>query len=1022
MKLSKSNVVGWLVFAAVFVVYFFSVERTGSLWDCGEFVAGAYKLQVVHPPGAPLFLIVGRLFAWVATLLSDNPAHIAFAINLMSALCSALAAMFICWTTLIVARLSLDGRDYENPENESWPVLGAGLIAGLSTGYISTTWFSAVEGEVYSMSTMFTAMTVWAAFKWYYLEDRPENDKWLIFAVFATGLSTGVHLLSLLAFPTIAMLYYFKRFERPSFLGMLLAALAGVVAIFLFQVLIITGIPGLWSFFELQMVNSFGLPFHSGLIPTLVVICLLGYYGLRYFQRRGNDLMHKVVFTMLLLVVAYSTVGVVLIRANAKPPINMNDPYDVVRLIPYLNREQYGDRSLIKGPHYEARPIDTKSEDRWGRVGKEYKVVDQKFEYVFREKDKMLLPRIIHQDQGRPQLYKMWMNYLMGDKAKSPSMAFNLKFMWSYQFGWMYWRYFMWNFTGRQNAEQGFYPWVNKDGHWYSGIKAIDGARLYNQDRLPRVIVEDPSRNRYYFIPLLLGLAGVVFHFRKNRNDFYALLCFFILTGLALCVFNNSPPNEPRERDYVLEGSFMTFCIWIGLGVLLIAETLREKLKQSANTSGIVASVLGISVPLLLVTQNFDDHSRMQSTAARDYAANILESCRPNAILFTYGDNDTYPVWYAQEVEGIRRDVRVINLSLIAVDWYIENQRRAFNDSKPVKMAIPSEKMRGSLRNQVFYYNPANPEGKNVDPPMSAAQFLKFIAEDHPIESGTGKVFETYQPNNNIYLEVDRDRAIQAGLCRADDSNFVARVPVSMAGPYSTKDELAILDIIHSNWLERPVYFSVTCSQEKLLGLQDYMELEGMALRVVPVRTPSDQGMYIYGSGKINQDWSYDVFMNKFRWGNFDKVQQFVDHSYAPSTQAQRMIMMRTALALLDSGDKQRAAQVANKFFEGFPNMNFQYDVRIMPFIQILIDAGDLDSAKKHLRILATETVDMLEFFDTLTATQLESGFSQDKGLSMSAVREIGERSKQLNDAAFTAEMEGLLKKYAAPALPPPIQ
>lgn len=1003
--------VGWLVFAAVFMVYFFSVERTGSLWDCGEFVAGAYKLQVVHPPGAPLFLIVGRMFTWVADLFSSNPAHIAFAVNIMSSLCSALAAMFICWTTLIISRLILHGRDYQHEENESWTILGSGLIAGLASGFISTTWFSAVEGEVYSMSTMFTAMTMWAAFKWYYLPDEPKTDKWLIFAVFATGLSTGVHLLSLLSFPTIAMLYYFKKYAKHSFIGMILAAIVGVVFIFLFQSIIITGIPNLWMFFELFMVNSLGLPFHSGLIPTLAVLVAAGWFGLRYFKSKGNDLMHKMVFTFLLLVISYSTVGVVLIRANAKPPINMNDPYDVTRLIPYLNREQYGDRSLLKGPHFEARPVDTKSEDRWGRVGDEYKVVDQKFDYVFRDKDKIMFPRISHQDQGRPQLYRMWMKHLNAEK-KVPDMSFNLKFMWSYQFGWMYWRYFMWNFVGRQNGEQGFYPWVNRDGNWYSGIKAVDGSRLYNQDRLPRVIKEDESRNSYYFIPLIFGIIGLIYHYQKNRNDFLALLCFFILTGLALCVFNNSPPNEPRERDYVLEGSFLTFCIWIGLGVLFLAQWAQSKLKLPSMVSGLGSTALGLSVPLLLVTQNFDDHSRKNSTAARDYASNILESCKPNAILFTYGDNDTYPVWYAQEVEGIRRDVRVINLSLIAVDWYIENQRRKFNESPLVKMAIPQEKLRGSLRNQVFYYNPSNPEGKNPDPPISASSFLKFIMEDHPIESGSGKVFETYMPSNNVYIEVDRQKAISAGLCSETDSSFVDRIPVNLAGPYITKDDIAVMDIITANLYDRPIYFSVTCSQEKLLGLQDYMQLEGMALRIVPVKSQSDPSLYIYGSGRINAEASYDVIMNKFRWGNLDKVDQFVDHSFAPSIQAMRMIMMRTALAHLDAGDKERAAKMANKFFEAFPNMNFQYDVRIMPFIQVLIDAGDFDSAKKNLKILATETLDMLEFYDTLKPDELESGFSQERSLALSGVREIIERSGKVNDPAFLTEMETMLNKY----------
>ncbi|MFZ1256391.1 MAG: DUF2723 domain-containing protein [Saprospiraceae bacterium] len=1013
-KFNKTNLVGWIVFILVFTVYYFSVERSGSLWDCGEFVLGAYKLQVVHPPGAPLFLIIGRLFAWIASVFSDNPSYIAFGVNLMSAACSALAATFVCWITMMFGRLSMYGRDYQNEGNEGWAMLGSGLVAGLSTGFISTTWFSAVEGEVYSMSTMFTTMTFWAAMKWYYLEDNPKNDKWLIFAIFATGLSTGVHLLSLLAFPTIAALYYFKRYKTHTWLGMIGAMLVGVLAIFLFQILIIIGIPDLWSFFEKICVNSFGLPFHTGLIPTLIVITLAGYYGLRYFKSKGNDLMHKVVFTFILLVVSYSTVGVVLIRAIAKTPVNMNDPYDVMRLIPYLNREQYGDRSLLKGPHFDARPIDTKSEDRWGRVGNEYKVVDQKYDYEFREKDKILFPRISHSDQGRPQLYRTWMEYLQGGKTGVPTMAFNLKFMWSYQFGWMYWRYFMWNFVGRQNAEQGFFPWINKDGHWYSGIKPFDSGRLYNQDHLPRVIREDQSRNSYYFLPFILGILGVVFHFKKNRNDFLALVSFFILTGIALCVFNNSPPNEPRERDYVLEGSFLTFCMWIGMGVLFLSNFLTQRFKLSSSISGISSAAFGLVIPILLVTQNFDDHSRMKSTAARDYASNILESCQPNSILFTYGDNDTYPVWYAQEVEGIRRDVRVINLSLIAVDWYIENQRRKFNESAAVKMSIPQEKLRGSLRNQIFYYNPENPDGTGADREMSATEFLKYLGEDHPVESGNGRKFETHMPTRNVYFSIDRQKAFSTGLCNPADSAFVDKIPISINAGYITKDDLAVIDIINSNIYDRPIYFSVTCNGEKLMGLDDYTNQEGMALRVVPIKTKSDPSLYIYGAGRADLDKTYDIIMNKYRWGNFDKVQQFVDHSFAPSIQAMRMIMMRTAVGLQVIGDKDRAIKIANKYFEAFPNMNFQYDVRIMPFIQILIESGDLESAKKQLRTLATETVDMLQFFDSLTLEDLNKGFAQDKSLSMSAVREIIDRSKLINDPAFLKEMETLLNKYNA--------
>ncbi|MBK7879296.1 MAG: DUF2723 domain-containing protein [Saprospiraceae bacterium] len=1009
-KINKVNLTGWLVFLITFTVYFFSVERTGSLWDCGEFVLGAYKLQVVHPPGAPLFLIIGRMFTWVADVLSDDPSKIAFAVNLMSGICSAFAATFICWVTIIFGKISLYGRGKDEEASQDLGVLGAGLVAGLATAFATSVWFSAVEGEVYSMSTMFTTMTLWAAVKWYYLSNDPKNDRWLIFSLYSAGLSIGVHLLSLLAFPTIAILYYYKKWEKKSFLGFCIAGLVGVVSIVLFQALVVSGIPQLWSMFEMLCVNSFGLPFHSGLVPTVALLSFIFYYGLKKSKEKGNDLLYKLFLTGLLITISYTPVGVVLLRAMANPPINMNAPNDVVRLLPYINREQYGDRSLLKGPHFDAKPIDTKSTDRYGRVGSKYVVVDRKFDYVFSKRDQIFLPRISHNDQGRVQLHRMWMDYLVDNKTGTPTMLYNLKFLWAYQFGWMYWRYFYWNFVGKENGEQGFFPWDKKDGHWLSGISAIDSQRLYNQSQLPRVIREDQSRNTYFFLPLIFGLLGVVFHARRDRNDFLALLVLWLITGLGLCFFNNSPPNEPRERDYVLVGSIFTFCIWIGLGVLFLADLFKRQFKLSGNLSGIVASCIVISAPIIMGFQNFDDHSRNGITAARDYAINILESCQPNSIIFTYGDNDTYPVWYAQEVEGIRRDVRVINLSLIAVDWYIESQRRKVNDSPPIKMSIPSEKYRGFLRNQIFYFNPAGEGAPDVE--MTSGQFLKFIGEDHPISAGSGREFETFMPTKKVAIEYDPSRAVASGMIQPGDTSVVNRIPLALNANYITKDDLAVLDIIHSNINDRPIYFSVTCQSEKLMGLEDFTSMEGLALRIVPVKTPSDRSMFIYGSGKMDVEKTYDALMNKFKWGNFDKKKLFVDHSYAPSVQGLRMMMMRLASLYEARGDKEKAASVALRYFESFPNMNFQYDLRVMPFIQSLVGAGKLDDAKKHLKILAIETADMMNFYNSLSAEELKSSFQQEKAYANSAVREILLRSGELQDQEFEKEMKELLSKY----------
>lgn len=1016
MLRSKVNITGWLVFLISFVVYFFSVERTGSLWDCGEFVLGAYKLQVVHPPGAPLFLLIGRLFAWVATLFSSNPSDIAFAVNLMSGICSAFAATFICWTTIMFSKLAVYGRDRDEEASHDIAILASGLVAGLATAFATSIWFSAVEGEVYSMSTMFTCLTLWAAVKWYYLPNDPKNDSWLIFSMYAAALSVGVHLLSLLAFPTIALLYYYKRWSKHSKLGFVIAGAVGVVGVVLFQALIISGIPALWSWFEIFCVNGLGLPFHSGLIPTIITLAGACYLGLKYTKKIGNDIAHKAVFTYLMIVIANSVVGMVMLRAIANPPINMNAPSDVVRLLPYLNREQYGDRSLLKGPVFDARPRTNTSEDRYGRVGSEYKVVDRKSDYVFDKKDQILLPRISHGDQNRPAIYRQWMDYLTGKKSGVPGQEFNLKFMFSYQFGWMFWRYFMWNFVGRENAEQGFYPWDKKDGHWLSGIKAIDGMRLYNQNELPRAIREDQSRNTYFFIPLIFGILGVIFHWRKNRNDFLAILAMWLLTGLGLCFFNNSPPNEPRERDYVLVGAIFTFCIWIGMGVLFISQILKEKLKLSGSVSQWIGSAVVLSAPLIMGFQNFDDHSRKGITGARDYAINILESCKPNAIIFTYGDNDTYPVWYAQEVEGIRRDVRVINLSLIAVDWYIESQRRKINESAPVKLSIPSQQLRGFLRNQLYYVNPAGEGAPDIE--MSATQFLKFIGEDHKLAVGNGMELESYMPTRKIYIEVNRQRALEMGMISPTDTGIVDRIPVVVPDQYITKDDIAVLDIVNSNIHDRPVYFSVTCQQDKLLGMSDYTNMEGLALRIVPRKTKSDNDFYIYGAGKLDVERSMDVLMNKYKWGNFDKQKLFVDHSYAPSSEGMRMMMMRLISTFGMMGDTVKAGQVAEKYFNVFPNMNFNYSVRTLPFIEALIRGDKRDRAVIEMKTLVEETADWMNFYNSLSAKDLDASYKMEKNYTTSSIYQIQQLSELLGDESIKNLIKEKLEKYQVNPMP----
>ncbi|MCG8328881.1 MAG: DUF2723 domain-containing protein [Chitinophagales bacterium] len=999
------NLAGWLVFAVAMTVYFFSAERTGSLWDCGEFILGAYKLQVVHPPGAPLFMIVGRVFTVFAELFSDDPADIAFSINLMSSLCTAFAATFICWVTIMLGKLALVGREGKLDNAQMIATTAAGIIAGLSTAFATSIWFSAVEGEVYAMSTFFTALTLWAMIKWYSMPDNQMADRWLLFSVYAAGLSIGVHLLSILTFPALALFYYFKKYKKHNFKGVVLAALGGVAAIVVIQSFIIVGIPKLWTKFEIFTVNSLGLPFHSGLIPTLLIVAAAIFFGLRYAHQKNNLIAQQLIVGATLVIIGFSTIGVIVIRANAAPPVNMNAPSDAIRLLPYLNREQYGERALLRGPHFDAQPVNTEVEERYGRVGDKYDIVDLKISYVYRDQDKMLFPRMQDYSQGRPRLYKMWLGL---DPNKPlppgrPNMADNISFMVRYQLGWMYFRYFMWNFAGRQNAEQGYYPWDKSNGHWLSGISFIDNARLYNQSNITDAMKEEQGRNKYYMLPFIFGLVGMFFHFRKNPNDALGLLALFIITGIGIIIYSNQPPNEPRERDYVLVGSIFTYCIWIGIGVLGIFELLREKMGQSGLVSAVIASLLVVSAPVLMGTQNFDDHSRMHHSGARDYASNFLESCDKDAIIFTYGDNDTYPLWYAQEVEGIRTDVRVVNLSLIAVDWYIDLLRRKVNDSPPIKMTISQDAYRGKQRNQTFYYSRTNGQ----DPAMNIQEWIKYIGQPNLVTTQSGRKMETF-PSQNVFIPVNIEQAMASGAATIQDTaNIVSRIPLKLQGKdYLIKDELAILDILASNLWERPIYFAVTCRQEKLFGLDDYMRLEGLSLRVTPVKGRSDGQYGIIGSGSVAANTIYEHVMNDFRWGNFDKQEMFVDRSYAPSVQSHQLAMRRAAQQLVREGDKEKAISLINKYFEVFPDMNFPYDYRAYYMISVYLEAGAYEEAKPHMQILADRIIDELEFLTSIDPIILERSFETDYLLSMRTMDDLIRAAQRNKDDDFAQELQ----------------
>lgn len=1002
-----NNLAGWLVFAIAAIVLGLAAEPTGSLWDCGEFISGAYKLQVVHPPGAPIFLLVGRLFAWVGSMVSSNPETIAYSVNLLSALSTAFAATFICWSTTILAKMALVGRDGELSAGQGIAVLGGGIVAGLTTAFASSIWFSAVEGEVYALSTFFTCLTLWATLKWYQLPNTADSDRWLVFAMFAAALSIGVHLLSLLTFPALALFYYFKKAKNPSVMGALMAAFVGVLFIVGIQYFIIAGIPRFWAYFDKLFVNSFGLPFYSGITAVFLIFGAVIWYGLRYARQHGNGLLQRLIVAVGLVVIAYLSYGTVIIRAAANPPINMNDPSDPMRLLPYLNREQYGERPLLYGPSFEGKPIDVTAESRYGRVGDKYAIVDEKVDYVYPSNSKLLFPRMSDNSQGRPRLYRDWID----KKSGEITVADNIEFFWKYQIKWMWWRYFMWNFSGRQNGEQGYYSWDPSSGHWITGFDAIDQAWIGNQESFPEYKKQlNQANNKYYMIPFLLGIMGLFFHYKSRPKDFFALLALFIITGIGIIVYSNQPPNEPRERDYVLVGSFFTYAIWVGMSVPFLYTLIGQYLRQSNTVGAGLATVLSLSAPFLMVTENWDDHSRADHYGSRDYAKNFLESCQPNAIVFTYGDNDTYPLWYSQEVEGIRRDVRVVNLSLIAVDWYINQLRRKVNESEAIKMSIPADKIRGFKRVQVPYYN------KGTDVEMNIADVVKFLAEDHKLPTGGGgRDFDTYLPTRLISIPVNKQDIYSKGLISPTDSLRQVADTIHMdlgeSTTYLIKDQVAILDIIASNIWDRPIYWAVTCREDRLMGLQDYLQLEGLALRLVPVKGRSQPEFGIIGSGTVNTDQAFENIMNKWAWGNFDKKHLHVDRSYQPSLQTMKLSMIRIGRQLVAEGKQEKAIALADKYFEVFPTMNFAHDQFSAYIADIYARTGQQEKAAVKIKEIADQMDQQLQYYQSQDPG-MQSAYRQDMQFALSTVQALMAAAAQMKDETLAQALEQQFGQY----------
>ncbi len=964
---NANRLVGWLAFVIATITYMLTAEPTASLWDCGEFISTSAGLQVGHPPGAPLFMIISRLFAIFAPSASKQ----ALMINYMSGICSGATILFLCWTITFFAKRLLVKRGEEPTESQKWTIVLSGFIGALAYAFSDTFWFSAVEAEVYGMSSLFTALVFWAILKWDDCADEPHSNRWIVLIMYLIGLSVGVHLLNLLVIPAMVFVYYFRKY-KVSRNGIIKASIVAIALLGFINFILIPYFIKIACWFELLFVNGIGFPFNTGVVIYVLLIAGGLYYGIRYSIEKKRPVMNLILTCFMVFVVGYSSYAMVVIRSVSNPPIDENSPDNVFDLLSYLNREQYGEVPLFYGQYYNA-PV-TAVEDgepvyyQDKGLGR-YTMVDHKQKRIYDPRFCTIFPRMYSTSRSYyERSYTSWggkpdgpIYSIDGKRVQRPSFGNNMRYFFRYQMGYMYWRYFMWNFVGRQNDEQGYGDIMN--GNWISGIPFIDAIHLGNQKELPDSIKNSRAHNKYYFLPLLLGILGLCFQYRKGREgkmDFTVIMILFFMTGLAIIIYLNQPPLEPRERDYAYAGSFYAFAIWIGLGVTALVEWISNLLKRR-DTLWLplaVSALCLIAVPINMAAQNWDDHDRSGRYATLAYAIDYLESCAPNAILFTYGDNDTFPLWYAQEVEGIRRDIRVVNLSLLSGDWYIDQMKRKAYETPGVPISFSDEQYHGGKRDVVLI----DPSATKSTSYRDLSYAIDFVKNDNYKVNGYN-----YLPTSHLCLHVDKDKVLANGTVRPEDADsIVNRLEIDLGGAYMLKPQLMVLDILQTNNWERPIYFGIGMGTDSYMGLQKYFQMEGAAYRLVPIKTPARTSSEY---GRIDTEILYDHMMNKFYWGNINDPKVNIDyfHRNTIAVMAFRNTFLRLADALVAEGDTTRAVEVLNKSLYELPlsQVPFENYSPLIAYIDALYDYGAVAEGDD----LAEEILDYeLQIFRYLTS------------------------------------------------------
>jgi hypothetical protein len=988
-----NKITGWLVFAIALLTYWLTVEPTASFWDAGEYITTASNLEVGHPPGAPLYQIMGAFFS----IFAMDPSNIALTINLMSVFASAFAILFMFWSLTILLRTVVQ-KHQELNNNSMAAIIGSAAVGALSFTFTDSFWYNAVEAEVYASGACVLSILFYCALRWEREMNTPRGDRWLILIAFIIGLSFGIHFMALLAIPAMGFLYYFKNYKTITVKNFIIANVVTVaILLFIFKLLLPYTMK-LFSGFELFFVNSLGMPFNSGTIIAGLLFIGLFYFGLRYTRKKNLGQANTLLLCVLFIFIGFSSWLMLPIRANAGTVINENNPNNARELLAYYNREQYPETHLFYGPlfteMYSGLDAENPYKDDKPKYEKDEKtgtyIIVNKYKDASQNLDdahKVLLPRMWSPEhnanyleftdgleftiksgyRSESRLVEIVTNFKQAfkdgkvDKSdyneflqdygqfldiKPPSLWKNLAYTFEYQFGYMYWRYFMWNFAGRQDDVQG--QKTDLHGNWLSGISFIDELRLGTQDNLPSDVKYNKARNTYYLLPLILGVLGIVFHFKNDMKTFWVLLVLFLFTGLALKVYLNERPFEPRERDYALVGSFYVFAMWIGFGVYALYEMLKEIIKPKLAIPLVLAAT-ALASPVLLAYQNWDDHDRSDRYTANSMGKMYLDSCDENAILFTIGDNDTFALWYAQNIEGYRRDVRIVNTSLFATDWYIDDMKKKAFESDPIPSQLTHDKYRFGTRDFLYFQ-------ESTRDTIDIKQWMNWVESDDPrtmVELESNQWAQTF-PSKTIRIPVDKEAVLRNGIVAQKDADkIVPYIDITLKGNVIYKNRMMMLDVIANNNWERPIYFSGgSFGDDDYIWMKDYLQLDGVTYKLVPIRTPVAKGNP-FDMGRIDADKMYDIVMG-FDWGNSGSPDIYHDTETRRNGITYRSNLARLAETLMNEKKMDKAENVLDLAMEKMPTKDFEYYSLLEPYVLGYYEVGNNEKARTLFKEVST--------------------------------------------------------------------